>query len=101
MRAAVLALALLITVPALSIPSQAQVAPSVRDLLAAEAIADRNCRGSTDELVQAEQCARRDRLFGRLSQAGYCWGMKGQSEAEKKWHRCGPTSIYSNDLESN
>lgn len=75
----------------------AEGVPSVPELLRAEAWADRQCRGTTDDLVRDEQCALRERLVGRLSQAGYCWGLEGQTEGQKQWHRCGPRSIRIDD----
>ncbi|TXN40666.1 hypothetical protein FV232_27055 [Methylobacterium sp. WL30] len=73
--------------------------PTVKQLLAAEAQATRTCQGSADPSRAAEECSRRDRLFGRLSQLGWCFGMKGQTQGQKEWHPCGPNSVRSNDLQ--
>ncbi len=54
----------------------AVAAPSVQELLKAEATADAACRGSTEpeSLHTQEECDRRDRLVGRLSQEGCATG---------------------------
>ncbi|KQP33410.1 hypothetical protein ASG60_15915 [Methylobacterium sp. Leaf469] len=77
-----------------------QPMPTVRDLLAAETKATQGCEGSGDPAAIREQCVLRDRLSGRLAQAGYCWGRKGQTDAKKAWHPCGPDSIYVDDVEA-
>jgi hypothetical protein len=73
--------------------------PTVKQLLAAEAQASRVCQGSTDPDSATGECSRRDRLVGRLSQAGWCFGRVGQIQAQKEWHPCGPGSIRQNDLQ--
>lgn len=83
---------------ALVLPAAA--APSVQELLKAEAAANAACRGSTEpESIQTqEECDRRDRLVGRLSQEGMCYGRQGEVGAQMRWHRCGPGSLTINDL---
>lgn len=78
----------------------AVAAPSVQELLKAEATADAACRGSTEpeSLHTQEECDRRDRLVGRLSQEGMCYGRQGEVGADMRWHRCGPGSLTINDL---
>lgn len=79
--------------------SAQQELPTVQELLAAEAKATQGCEGAGDTAIIKEQCTLRDRLSGRLAQAGYCWGRKGQVDAKKEWHPCGPDSIYIDDIE--
>ncbi|WP_264047988.1 hypothetical protein [Methylobacterium flocculans] len=77
-----------------------QQLPTAQELLAAEAKATQGCEGTGDTAIIKEQCTLRDRLSGRLAQAGYCWGRKGQMDAKKEWHPCAPDSIYVNDIEA-
>lgn len=77
-----------------------QIAPSISELLAAEAKAHQACEGAGDAAIVREQCRLRDRLSGRLAQAGYCWGRKGQTDGKKEWHACQPDSIYEDDVEA-
>lgn len=72
--------------------------PTIKQLLTAEAKADLACRGASDPSQSTEECSRRDRLFGRLSQAGWCFGRVGQIEVAKEWHQCGTNSIRQSDL---
>ncbi|QGY01439.1 hypothetical protein MMSR116_05640 [Methylobacterium mesophilicum SR1.6/6] len=74
--------------------------PTIPELLAAEAKAVQACEGSGDPAIIKEQCRLHDRLSGRLAQAGYCWGRKGQSDEKKEWHACQPDSIYEDDIEA-
>jgi hypothetical protein len=80
--------------------SAQQELPTVQELLAAETKATQGCEGAGDTAIIKEQCTLRDRLGGRLAQAGYCWGRKGQVDAKKEWHPCGPDSIYIDDIEA-
>lgn len=77
-----------------------QQLPTVPELLTAEAKAARACEGAGDPAITREQCRLRDRLSGRLAQAGYCWGRKGQAEEKKEWHACQLDSIYEDDIEA-
>lgn len=77
-----------------------QQLPTVPELLTAEREATRACEGSGDPAVIREHCRLRDRLSGRLAQAGYCWGRKGQTDEKKEWHACQPDSIYEDDIEA-
>ncbi|MCJ2081037.1 hypothetical protein [Methylobacterium sp. J-090] len=77
-----------------------QQLPTVPELLAAELKATQGCEGAGDPAAIKEQCTLRDRLSGRLAQAGQCWGRKGQTDAKKAWHPCGPDSIYVDDVEA-
>ncbi|MHC2107005.1 hypothetical protein [Methylobacterium sp. WL64] len=77
-----------------------QPPPTVPELLSAEARAALGCEGSGDPAVIREQCRLRDRLSGRLAQAGYCWGRKGQTDEKKDWHACQPDSIFEDDIEA-
>jgi hypothetical protein len=77
-----------------------QQPPTVLELLKAEDKAAEACEGSGDSAIVAEQCRLRDRLSGRLAQAGWCLGRKGQSDEKKEWHACQPDSIYEDDLEA-
>ncbi|MHC2109055.1 hypothetical protein [Methylobacterium sp. CM6246] len=77
-----------------------QQPPTVPELLAAEAKATRICEGSGDSAVAQEQCRLRDRLSGRLAQAGYCWGRKGQADEKKQWHACQSDSVYEDDIDA-
>ncbi|MCJ2104915.1 hypothetical protein MKK70_05875 [Methylobacterium sp. E-041] len=63
-------------------------------------LVERACEGSGDPDIIREQCRLRDRLSGRLAQAGYCWGRKGQTDENKQWHACQPDSIYEDDIEA-
>ncbi|KAB1071508.1 hypothetical protein [Methylobacterium planeticum] len=96
MRSTLFTLALAVAVSV----AQAQQLPTVPELLAAEAKAQQGCEGTGDPAVIKEQCTLRDRLSGRLAQAGYCWGRKGQLDAKKEWHKCEPDSIYVDDVEA-
>ena len=95
MRLALTALALVIAAEG---ASAQQPLPSVPELLAAEAEATAGCEGTGDPAVIRERCTLRDRLSGRLAQAGYCWGRKGQTDAKRAWHACGPDSIVVDDV---
>lgn len=77
-----------------------QPPPTVLELLKAEGKAAEACEGSGDSGIVAEQCRLRDRLSGRLAQAGWCWGRKGQTDEKKEWHACQPDSIYEDDIEA-
>lgn len=93
---------LAITLAVLSVFGEAsaqQQLPTAQELLAAEAKATQGCEGTGDTAIIKEQCSLRDRLSGRLAQAGYCWGRKGQVDAKKEWHLCGADSIYIDDIE--
>ena len=95
MRTAPYALALLVA----SGGAQAQQQlPTVAELLSAELKAAQACEAAGDPAVTHEQCRLHDRLSGRLAQAGYCWGRKGQSDEKKEWHACQPDSIYEDDI---
>lgn len=78
----------------------AQQPPTVLELLKAEGKAAEACEGSGDSSIVAEQCRLRDRLSGRLAQAGWCWGRKGQSDEKKEWHACQPDLIYEDEVEA-
>ena len=94
------ALAALTLVVAASGASAQQQLPNVPELLTAELKAAQACEGSGDPAIVREQCRLHDRLSGRLAQAGYCYGRKGQSEEKKEWHACQPDSIYEDDIEA-
>jgi hypothetical protein len=54
------------------------------------------CRGSSapDDVDKLDAiCAIRDRLGTVLSKRGYCYGMKGQTGGDMKWHRCTARSL--------
>jgi hypothetical protein len=91
MHYALAALAFLMT-PALA------AEPTVKQLLAAEAQANSQCRDTYNEATTPEACSRRDRLVGRLSQVGWCYGKRGQIQADKEWHPCSANSIRQDDL---
>jgi hypothetical protein len=91
--------ALVLVVAASEAQAQQQL-PTVPELLTAEAKAAQACEGSGDPAIIREQCRLRDRLSGRLAQAGYCWGRKGQTDETKEWHACQPDSIYEDDIEA-
>ena len=97
MRTTLACLALVVTVTGARAQQQM---PTVPELLTAEVKASRACEGSGDPEVVREQCRLRDRLSGRLAQAGYCWGRKGQTDETKQWHACQPDSIYEDDIEA-
>lgn len=97
MRYALAVLALLVAAGGASAQQQM---PTVPELLTAEAKASQACEGSGDPDVVREQCRLRDRLSGRLAQAGYCWGRKGQTDEKKQWHACQPDSLYEDDIEA-
>lgn len=77
-----------------------QQPPTILELLKAEAKATEACEGAGDSAIVAEQCRLRDRISGRLAQAGWCWGRKGQTDEKKEWHACQPDSIYEDDVEA-
>jgi hypothetical protein len=77
-----------------------QQLPTVSQLLAAESEATQGCEGTGDPAAIRDHCVRRDRLSGRLAQAGYCWGRKGQTDAKRAWHPCGPDSLTVDDVEA-
>ncbi|MFB0490502.1 hypothetical protein ABIE45_003088 [Methylobacterium sp. OAE515] len=97
MRAALASLALIVAAGA---AGAQQHLPTVPELLTAELKAAQACEGSGDPAIIREQCRLRDRLSGRLAQAGYCWGRKGQTDEKKEWHACQPDSIYEDDIEA-
>lgn len=74
--------------------------PTVDQLLQAWHQANTTCRGSSkpDDFTTMDECSRRDRLGGRLNQAGWCYGKKGQAGYQQEWHRCGPNSNQTDDL---
>lgn len=80
---------------------RAQQLPTVPELLAAKTKTTQGCEVTGDLAVVKEQGTLRDRLSGRLAQAGYCWGRKVQTEVKKEWHSCGPDStLYADDIEA-
>ena len=97
MRTALAALALVVA--AGGAQAQQQM-PTVPELLTAELKAARACESSGDPAVIREQCRLRDRLSGRLAQAGYCYGRKGQTEERERLARLQPNSIYEDDIEA-
>ncbi len=97
MRAALASLALIVATGG---ASAQQHLPTVPELLTAELKASQACEGAGDPAIIREQCRLRDRLSGRLAQAGYCWGRKGQTDEKKEWHACQPDSIYEDDIEA-
>ncbi|MCJ2085805.1 hypothetical protein MKK88_07330 [Methylobacterium sp. E-005] len=97
MRTALAALALVVA--AGGAQAQQQM-PTVPELLTAELKAAQTCDGTGDPAIIHEQCRLRDRVSGRLAQAGYCYGRKGQSQEKKEWHACQPDSIYEDDIEA-
>jgi hypothetical protein len=97
MRYALAALALVVAAGGASAQQQL---PTVPELLTAEVKAAQACEGSGDPAIVREQCRLHDRLSGRLAQAGYCWGRKGQTDEKKEWHACQPDSIYEDDIEA-
>nr|WP_276082320.1 hypothetical protein [Methylobacterium sp. GC_Met_2] len=97
MRRSVAALALIVS--AGGAQAQQQL-PTVPELLTAELKASLACEAAGDPAVTHEQCRLHDRLSGRLAQAGYCYGRKGQAEGKKDWHACQPDSIYEDDIEA-
>jgi len=97
MRTALAALALVVAIGG----AQAQQKlPTVSELLKAEAKATEACEAGGDAAIVSEQCRLRDRISGRLAQAGWCWGRKGQTDVKKEWHACQPDSIYEDDVEA-
>ena len=94
MRTALAALALVIA--AGGVQAQQQL-PTVPELLTAELKASQACEAAGDPAVPMSS-AGSDRLSGRLAQAGYCHGRKGQTEEKKEWHACQPNSIYEDDI---
>lgn len=97
MRAVLVALTLVATAGGASAQQQM---PTIPELLTAEAKTSQACEASGDPDVIREQCRLRDRLSGRLAQAGYCWGRKGQTDEKKQWHACQTDSIYEDDIEA-
>jgi hypothetical protein len=97
MRAALASLALIVAAGG---AGAQQHLPTVPELLTAELKASQACESSGDPAIIREQCRLRDRLSGRLAQAGYCWGRKGQTDEKKEWHACQPDSIYEDDIEA-
>ena len=95
-----IALAALVLVVSAGGASAQQQPPTVPELLTAEARAAKACAGSGDPAIIQEQCRLHDRLSGRLAQAGYCWGRKGQTGEKKEWHACQPDSIFEDDIEA-
>lgn len=74
-------------------------APDAQRLIKAWREANGHCRsGPSDQPSVDAECERRSRLDGRLSQIGWCYGMKGQAGADYEWHRCGPRSLQTDDL---
>ncbi len=71
--------------------SGAYGAPSDKQLLDAVQQANSECRGLPPD-EREEACQKRDQLVGRLTERGYCYGLKGQVGADMRWHRCGPRS---------
>lgn len=97
MRTALAALSLVVA----AVGAQAQQKlPTVSELLKAEVKAAEACEGGGDPAVVSEQCRLRDRISGRLAQAGWCRGRKGQTDEKKEWHVCQPDSIYEDDLDA-
>jgi hypothetical protein len=92
--------ALAAAIIATSVTAQAGEQPTAAELMKAENVADANCRGSADpeSTVTRMECDRRSRIYGRLSQLGYCYGHKGQVGADYRWHRCDPKSNTVDDL---
>jgi hypothetical protein len=97
MRTALVSLAFIVVS---GVAQAQQQLPTVLELLTAEVKAAQSCEGFGDPAVAREQCRLRDRLSGRLAQAGYCFGRKGQADQKKEWHACQPDSIYEDDIEA-
>lgn len=91
--------ALILAAATESVIAQQQL-PTVSELLKAEAKATEACEGGGDPAIVAEQCRLRDRISGRLAQAGWCWGRNGQTDEKREWHACQPDSIYEDDLKA-
>ncbi len=76
---------------ALAVTGHAAASPTDRQLLDQVRSLDSKCRG----LPPGEDdgaCQKRDQIVGRLTERGYCYGLKGQVGADMRWHRCGPRS---------
>ena len=93
MRYALAAIVLIAT------PAFAAGGLSPADLTAAWQAANSNCQGSADpEGYEAKAaCQKRDRLSGRLTERGYCFGLKSQPASQYRWHHCTPASNREDD----
>ena len=60
-----------------------QKVPTVSELLRAEAKATEACEAGGDPAIVAGQCRLRERVSGRLAQAGWCYGRKGQTDKKR------------------
>lgn len=75
--------------------AETPTAPSPTRLIRQWQAANENCRGGSGDDPQTEKaCNARDALSRQLEAAKWCYGKKGQSSYQYKWHRCGKGSIH-------
>jgi hypothetical protein len=55
--------------------------------------ANGTCRGSSGS-VSDRACTQREELGAKLEPMGWCYGRKGESGAQHKWHLCGSASEH-------
>jgi hypothetical protein len=81
---------IIIAIAALTLTTTAASAYNeVKLLLDVEFLLNGMCRGGTGDDPQREDiCDQRDALAKRLGQLGWCYGKRGQSGNQMKWHRC-------------
>lgn len=79
--------------------AQAAVSPSTPNLQRLWGEANGACQGSTDpEGFETKiACQKRDFIAGRLVERGFCYGLKSQSTAQYRWHRCTQNSMRGDD----
>ena len=66
----------------------------LKTMISAEHDLDVMCRGGAPgEFVTVEACKQRDKLVKALHDKSYCYGKKGQADANMQWHKCGPNSL--------
>lgn len=96
MRLAALASGFLILFGIQSIWAQERSEPS-KTLIEMWGDANSRCRGgSGDSPTTDAACAERERISARLGTEGRCYGKRGQSGAEMRWHICASDSIGAN-----
>jgi hypothetical protein len=65
-----------------------------RALIARWQQANEDCRGGPgDKASMQRACDRRDGLGRQLYRAGWCYGRRGESGADYKWHKCRRDSL--------
>jgi hypothetical protein len=79
----------IISAPVETATNDQQPDGEVGSLIAEEETLNRECRdGSGDNPETLKFCDKRDAVFTKLNELGWCFGREDQSEADKQWGKC-------------